>query len=94
MVHREEREFIVHLHLSAEFDEAYDGEEDGFAWHDEFDRVVRPRIVAAVFEALRKTPGWTAVDAPRGRHPSDAIDIAVSKESGAHALHAARPVLT
>lgn len=77
MLHREERDFSVHLHLSAEFPEDYEGDDDGFVWAERFERLVKPRLVAAVFEALRAEPGWSALAAPRGHHPERALDLDV-----------------
>ena len=80
MRHREEREFTIQLHLSAEFDPEYEGEDDGYAWFEHFDKRLRPKVVAAVMYALRTEHGWSVFAAPRGRDPSDAIDIEVRRE--------------
>ncbi len=77
MEHREERDFVISVHLSAVFDEDYEGDEDGYAWHQRFEAGVRPALVAAVFDVLRAQPDARVVAAPRGRHPSDAVDIDV-----------------
>ena len=79
MNHREERDFAVHLHLSAEFPPDYEGEEDGYAWFDRFDAELKPRLISAVFEVLQKSPGWRAVAAPRGRDPELALEIDVTR---------------
>jgi hypothetical protein len=74
-MHREEREFSIVVHVAAEFDDDYSGEQDGFVWHEAFEHGLKPRLVAAVFDALRADPGWRAVAAPRGRDPERAIEI-------------------
>lgn len=79
MTHREEREFVVHLHLSAEFPADYEGDDDGFAWHEDFQARVRPKLVAAIFSALAGS-GFRAVAAPRGRDPEHGVDIDVVRE--------------
>jgi hypothetical protein len=79
MPHREERQFTITLHLSAEFPEDYEGDDDGYTWHDDFERRVRGRVIAAVIDALRSEPSWQVVPAPRGRPPSEAIDIDVRR---------------
>lgn len=76
-MHREEREFAIIVHVAAEFDDDYSGELDGFVWHEAFERGLKPQLVAAVFETLRKQPGWRAVAAPRGRDPERAVEIEV-----------------
>ncbi len=78
MTHREEKTFSITLHLSADFDDGYTGEDDGYAWHERFQQSVRPQLVAAVYEALRAQPRFRAVSAPRGRDPESALDLDVS----------------
>jgi hypothetical protein len=80
-MHREEREFSIIVHVSAEFADEYTGDEDGFVWHEAFERDLKPRIVSAVFESLRSQAGWRVVAAPRGRDPERAIEIDVIRES-------------
>ncbi len=77
MDHREEREFEIHLHLAACFADDYEGDEDGYAWHELFQRELKPRLVAAVFDALRSHPRFRALAAPRGRDPEQALEIDV-----------------
>jgi hypothetical protein len=79
MTYREERNYRVEIVLSAEFGEDYEGEEDGYAWHARFDRVVRPRVVRAVLEALASDPGWRVVPASRGANASDAFEVRVER---------------
>jgi len=81
MTYREERTFVVELHLSAEFGDDYEGEDDGYAWFERWDRLVRPRVVRAVFEALASDPGWKVIPSPRGLDPSTAIEIGVERIS-------------
>ncbi|HTA92309.1 MAG TPA: hypothetical protein VK745_22180 [Polyangiaceae bacterium] len=81
MTHREEKTFSISLHLSADFGDDYTGDDDGFAWHERFQRSVRPQLVAAVYDALRADPKFHAVAAPRGRDPEVALDLEVSFDS-------------
>ena len=80
MTHREEKTFTITLNLSAEFSDEYAGDDDGFAWHERFQQTVRPALVAAVHEALRRDSRFRAVSAPRGRDPESALDLDVSYE--------------
>ena len=82
MIHREERGFSIQLHLAAEFSEDYDGEEDGYAWFERFESVLKPRLVKAVFDALRSDPGWKVISAPRGVDPSVGVEISVERAVG------------
>ena len=79
MTHREEREFSIHLHLSAEFPDDYEGEDDGYVWFEHFEQELKPRLLSALFDALQRTPGWQAVAAPRGRDPDLALEIDVRR---------------
>jgi hypothetical protein len=76
-VHREEGSFVVRIELSAEFDEDYEGDDDGKAWLEAWRARVQPRLVRAVFEQLRAEPGFTAVPSSRGKSPEDEIEVAV-----------------
>jgi hypothetical protein len=81
-MHREEREFSVIFHVSAEFGDEYAGDDDGFAWHERFETGLKPRLVAAIFDVLRSDPDWQAMAAPRGRDPERALEIEIrSKRS-------------
>jgi hypothetical protein len=84
-VHREDGSFTVRIELSAEFGEAYEGDDDGNAWLERWRARVQPRIVRAVFEQLRAEPGFTAVPVSRGKHPDEEVEIAVRFEVDATA---------
>jgi hypothetical protein len=81
-MHREEQSFSIELHLVAEFPEAYEGDEDGYAWIERFERELRPELVRALFAAVSQSPGWTAVAAPRGRDPARALEIELRRRVG------------
>jgi hypothetical protein len=74
-MHREERSFAIEVALVAEFDEAYEGDEDGFAWHERFEALLKPRLVAAVSEALRTDPKFQLLAAPRGKDPERTLEL-------------------
>ena len=82
-VHREEGTFTVRIELSAEFGEAYEGDDDGNAWLERWRARVKPRLVRAIFEQLRAEPGFSAVPVSRGRNPEDDLEIAVRFEPDA-----------
>lgn len=74
-MHREERNFSIDVNLVAEFDDAYEGDEDGFAWVQRFESGLKPRLVAAVTEALRADPRFTLLAAPRGKDPERTLEL-------------------
>lgn len=76
-VHREEGALTIRLELSAEFGEDYEGDDDGNAWLERFRKDVQPRVVRAVFEALREGKRFDAIPVSRGRAPDENVDIEV-----------------
>jgi len=76
-VHREEGRFVVQIALSAEFAEDYEGDDDGYAWLEQWRARVQARIARAVFAELRAEPGFVAVPAPRGGSPDEELAIDV-----------------
>jgi hypothetical protein len=76
-MHREERAFTVIFQVCSEFDDEYEGDDDGFAWFERFDRELKPRLIAAIFDTVRADPRFEAIVAPRGRDPDHAIEIEV-----------------
>jgi hypothetical protein len=75
MPHREERSYSIDVNLVAEFDEAYEGDEDGFAWVQRFEAALKPKLVAAVTEALRTDPRFSLLVAPRGKDPERTLEL-------------------
>jgi hypothetical protein len=74
-MHREERSFSIDVNLVAEFDDAYEGDEDGYAWVQRFEAGLKPRLVAAVTEALRSDPRFALLAAPRGKDPERTLEL-------------------
>lgn len=74
-MHREERSFSIDVNLVAEFDDAYEGDEDGYAWVQRFESGLKPRLVAAVTEALKSDPRFTLLAAPRGKDPERTLEL-------------------
>jgi hypothetical protein len=79
-VHREEGRFTIRLELSAEFDASYEGDDDGFAWLENWKNTVRPKVVRAVFDALRSEGNgarYDAIPTSRGANPDDELEISI-----------------
>jgi hypothetical protein len=76
-VHRERGGYVVRIELSADFDEDYEGDADGYAWLEAWRARVQPRLVRAVFEQLRAEAGFVVVPASRGKSPDEELEIAV-----------------
>jgi hypothetical protein len=76
-VHREEGALTIRIELSAEFDEDYEGDDDGNAWLERFRRDVQPNVVRALFEALRASRKFDVIPVSRGRSPDENVDVEV-----------------
>jgi hypothetical protein len=76
-VHREEGQFDIRIELSAEFEESYAGDADGYAWLEAWRARVRPRVARAIMTELRAEPGFSAVPTSRGKSPDDELVITV-----------------
>ena len=65
------------IELSAEFDDAYEGDDDGNVWLERFRREVQPNVVRAVFDALRAGRKFDVIPVSRGRSPDENVDVEV-----------------
>ena len=79
-VHREEALWTIRIEASAEFDESYDGDLDGFAWREAQFREMQNRATAAVLRALAGTPGWRVRTGNRGMASTDELLIHVERD--------------
>ena len=75
MVHREEATWTIRIEASAEFDEQYDGELDGFAWRESQLRELQNAVLATVMQTLARTPGWRVRTGNRGLPATDEVLI-------------------
>ena len=77
----EEREFVVRLELRCPFPDDYDGDQDGYAWYQEF-APIAAEIVQAASAAVRARPGWTVRTGNRGRPIEDEVTLLVERVIG------------
>jgi len=78
-VHREDGKFQVRIELVAEFDEDYEGDDDGYAWLERWKAETRPRLLKAVFDALRADGTCDAIPVSRGASPDEEVEILVRR---------------
>jgi hypothetical protein len=76
-MYREDGALTIRIELGAEFDESYEGDDDGYAWLETFRKDVQPKVVRAVFEALRSHPAFDAIPVSRGRSPDENVEVEV-----------------
>lgn len=77
MDYREERALVIRLHLSASFDEGYEGDDDGYAWHRRFDADVRPELVRALVRVLSAQGKYRITPINRGLDAHEELELAV-----------------
>lgn len=76
-MHREETTWTIRIEATAEFDEAYDGELDGFAWREHQFRELQNKALGAVLRALAGAPGWRVRTGNRGLPSTDEVLVHV-----------------
>jgi hypothetical protein len=76
-VHREEGALTIRIELAAEFGDDYEGDDDGNVWLERWRSDVQPRVVRAVFDALREGARCDVIPVSRGRAPDENVDIEV-----------------
>jgi hypothetical protein len=72
---REEATWDIRIEASAEFDEDYQGELDGYVWRDGLFRELQRRAAAAVLRELAALPGWRVRTGNRGLPATDELLI-------------------
>jgi hypothetical protein len=75
--YREEGSLVIRIDLAADFDESYEGDDDGLAWLTAFREQVQPRIIRAIFDAVRGDSRFDALPVSRGAAPDENVDIEV-----------------
>jgi hypothetical protein len=81
MIHREEATWTIRVEATAEFEESYDGELDGYVWRDQQFRELQQQATAAVLRALSGLKGWRVRTGNRGLAATDELLIHVQLES-------------
>jgi hypothetical protein len=77
---QEEKSFNFRISLEANFPEDYEGEEDNYAWLQEWERLVKPELLRVIFDSLRRHAAWSAHVRNRGLSSLDEIEIAMVKD--------------
>lgn len=79
-MYQEEQTFTLRFTLEASFPDDYEGEDDNRAWTREWEVLIKPEVLKAVFEALRRQPGWTSHVRNRGASPRDEIEVVLARD--------------
>ena len=76
--YREDATFNIRVVLSAEFDEDYEGDDDGWAWLHAWREGTQARLVKAVFDTLREDRRFDVLPTSRGASPDDEVEVTVT----------------
>jgi hypothetical protein len=82
-MHQEEKTFTLRFSLEATFPDDYEGDDDSHAWVQAWEARIKPEMIRAVFESLRRTPHWTAHTRNRGKSPEDEIEVVLERNFSA-----------
>jgi hypothetical protein len=77
MNHIEEKEFTLRLEVRCVFPEDYDGDEDGYAWWEQFPQVAAEIVSAAARVAASR--GFTVRPTNRGRPAEEEVTLVLER---------------
>jgi hypothetical protein len=77
---QEEKSFTFRISLEANFPDDYEGNEDNYAWLQEWEQLVKPELLRVLFDSLRRHQTWSAHVRNRGLSPLNEIEIALVKD--------------
>ena len=78
-MYQEDKTFILRFNLESQFPENYDGNDDNFAWLQDWETRVKPGLLKVIFGELRKYPSWTVHVRNRGMSTTDEVEIVLVK---------------
>lgn len=90
-MYQEEKTFQFYFSLEAHFPDDYEGQDDEYAWLQDWDARVKPELLKTIFDSLRQHPSWTARVRNRGKSTDDEIEIALTKDFTDKASHPNTP---
>jgi hypothetical protein len=76
----EERSFVLRFALEARFPDDYEGERDGMAWYEDWERALKPKVLRAVLQTLTQEPGWRVHARNRGADSEREIELVVEPQ--------------
>ena len=79
-MYQEDKTFTIRFSLEARFPDDYEGDDDYHAWLRAWESRMKPDLIKAVFDSLRRTPHWSAHTRNRGKSPEDEIEIVLERD--------------
>jgi hypothetical protein len=77
MEHVEEKEFTLRLEVRCAFPESYEGDEDGYAWWEEFPAVAAEIVAAA--SRIAAARGFAVRAGNRGRPAEEEVTLVIER---------------
>ncbi len=78
-MYQENKTFTLRFSLETRFSDDYEGDDDHYAWVQNWDTHIKPHLIKTVFESLRRTPEWKAYTRNRGKSPDEEIEIVLER---------------
>ena len=75
--YRETKTFVIRVELEAEFDDDYEGDDDGEAWLRRWETETQPQLIAAALRTLAAGGRYRVRTQSRGKSPDDEVEIGV-----------------
>jgi hypothetical protein len=79
-MYQEDKTFTLRFSLEARFPDDYEGDDDHHAWLRGWEARMKPELIRAVFEALRRSTHWTVHTRNRGKSPEDEIEVVLERD--------------
>ena len=79
-MYQEDRTFTLRFTLEARFPDDYEGDDDHHAWLRTWESRMKPELIKAVFESLRRAPHWTVHTRNRGKSPEDEVEVVLERD--------------
>jgi hypothetical protein len=79
-MYQEEKTFTFRFSLEASFPDEYEGDEEQHVWVGEWEALIKPDLIKALFESLRRHRSWHAHVRNRGKAPTDEIEIVLARD--------------
>lgn len=79
-MYQEEKTFTFRFNLEASFPDEYEGDKEHHAWVQEWEALIKPDLLKALFESLRQHRSWHTHVRNRGKSPADEIEIVLARD--------------
>ncbi len=79
-MYHEEKTFAFRFSLEATFPDEYEGDEDNYAWLQDWEKRIKPELLHVLFTSLRQNTSWAAHVRNRGMSPEAEIEVVMTKD--------------